>query len=156
MANYSSKYGKNIEQFHGCMSISDIMARLYARAERWVSIIASILVTITIIASQAKATSLILNYFFQVPIVLSIVISTLIIASYSAFSGVRLINYTDVFQFIIIIEEMLTPDINTENIVLFFSLILFSLLPKTRTPYVQRFLIISGRQLYLSLLLLDF
>ncbi|XVN40474.1 MAG: hypothetical protein RCO49_06615 [Rickettsia endosymbiont of Argas persicus] len=83
----------------------------------------------------------------------------------------RLINYSDVFQFIIIMlaipatcfiayglesrggiiywhkvfeqlpKNTLTPDINKENIVLFFSLILFSLLPKTRTPYIQRFLI---------------
>lgn len=96
-------YGKNIDQFQDCMTISDIMAKLYGKTGRRVTNIASIISSIGVVAFQATAMGYILHYFFLIPVGDSTIICVLTLTLYSAFGGIRAVAYTDVFQFIIII-----------------------------------------------------
>ena len=162
-------YGKNIDQFIGCISISDIMDKLYGAAGRWITNITAIPISIVVVATQSTAMGCLLHYFFSIPVHYCIITSTLILALYSAFGGIRAVAYTDVFQFTILIlaipascfivygidsgggiicwhkvfnqlpKEMLTLNLNKENIGLFSSLIFWSLLPLTGGTFIQRF-----------------
>lgn len=164
-------YGRNIEQFQGCMSISDIMARLYSEAGRWVTNVASVITSIGVITLQATAMGYIVHYFFQIPISYSTIICISTLAFYSSFGGIRAVAYTDVFQFIILMlaipascfivygvesgggimhwhrvfdqlpQEMLTLNLDKDNISLFLSLIFYGLLPISTGTFVQRFLL---------------
>ncbi|MDJ1257526.1 MAG: hypothetical protein MRQ07_02580 [Candidatus Midichloria sp.] len=51
-------YGKNIDQFSDCMLISDIMTKLYGEAGRWVTNIASLTLSVTIVAIGTTAIGL--------------------------------------------------------------------------------------------------
>ncbi|MDJ1257655.1 MAG: hypothetical protein MRQ07_03240 [Candidatus Midichloria sp.] len=46
-------YGKNIDQFQGCISISDIMTKLYGNTVRWITNIASIIASIRVVTLHA-------------------------------------------------------------------------------------------------------
>lgn len=48
-------YGKNIDQFPGCMSISDIMDKLYGKTGRWTTNFSAIILSIGVVAMQATA-----------------------------------------------------------------------------------------------------
>ncbi|MFV9987881.1 MAG: hypothetical protein AB8V46_02045 [Candidatus Midichloria sp.] len=96
-------FGKNIDQFQGYMSISDIMEHLYGKVARWITNIASIVTSIGLVALQATAMGCIIHYFFQIPTSYGTIISTSILALYSAFGRIRAVAYTDVFQFVILI-----------------------------------------------------
>ncbi|MDJ1258098.1 MAG: sodium:solute symporter family protein [Candidatus Midichloria sp.] len=167
----SKIYCKNINQFHDCISISDIMDKLYGKAGRWVTNIASVIVSISVITAQTTAMGYLLNYFFLIPVYYGTIISTLVLALYSAFGGVRAVAYTDVFQFIILMlaipascviaygmesgggivhwyrvwgqlpKEMITFNLNKDNIWLFLSFIFYSLIPHAEGTFVQRFLL---------------
>ena len=94
-------YGENIDQFRGCLSMSDIMGKLYGAAGKWVTNIASILMAIGIIAVEVLAMGYIFNYFLGIPQLSGIVVGMGILIFYSTFGGVRAIAYTDVFQFFV-------------------------------------------------------
>lgn len=159
-------YGKNISQFRGCMSISDIMELLYGPVGRWITNIASVLVSISILALQATAMGYVLNYFFKIPDSFGVIVSVLSLVIYSAFGGIRAVAITDVFQCIVFMiaipitcaiayhdigeyngivqslpKEMLTLNINKENILLFSGFIFYNLLPQSCGTFIQRFLI---------------
>ncbi|MDJ1258069.1 MAG: sodium:solute symporter family protein, partial [Candidatus Midichloria sp.] len=164
-------YGKNIDQFLRCISVSDIMANLYGQAGRWITNVAAIFASIGVITFQATALGYVMNYILQIQVVYSTIIAILVLAFYSAFGGIRAVAYTDVFQFIILMlaipaacfivygtesgggimhwhrvfdqlpKEVLTIDLNKSNIWLFFSFILYNFLPETGGTYVQRFLL---------------
>ncbi|MHC0448637.1 MAG: sodium:solute symporter family protein [Candidatus Lariskella arthropodorum] len=159
-------YGQNIDQFIGLVSISDIMEKLYGKAGRWVTNITSIFIAIVAIAIQAVAMGHITNYFFGIGYDNSVIITVLILALYSSLGGIRAVAFTDLFQLVVIMvampiacsfayhniggysgivhrlpQDMLKLDLNAENIWLFLSLILYSLLPMDAAPFIQRFLI---------------
>ena len=96
-------YGKNIDRFRDCISVSDIMNKLYGNAGRSITNIVAIPMSIVVVTMRATAMGYLLHYFFEVPIFYSTIICTLLLAFYSAFGGIRAVAYTDVFQFIIII-----------------------------------------------------
>lgn len=159
-------YGKNISQFRGCMSISDIMELLYGTVGRWITNIASVLVSISIIALQATAMGYILHYFFKIPDSFGVIVSVFSLVIYSAFGGISAVAITDVFQFVVFMiaipitcaiayhdvgeyngivqslpHEMSTLSINKENILLFLGFIFYNLLPQSCGTFIQRFLI---------------
>ena len=48
-------YGKNIDQFPGCMSISDIMDKLYGKTGRWTTNFSAIILSIgVVLATEVK------------------------------------------------------------------------------------------------------
>ena len=164
-------YGKNIDQFQSCMSISDIMSKLYGQAGRWVTNISALFMSVVLTTSSITAMGYIMNYFFHIPTLYSISASAAILAIYSALGGIRAVAYTDIFQFMVLIlaipascfivygiesgggimhwrkvfdqlpKEVLMLDFNKNNIGLFLSLIFYSLLPLTEGTFIQRFLI---------------
>lgn len=159
-------YGKNISQFRHCISISDIMESLYGKVGRWVTNIASVLVSTSIIALQATAMGYILNYFFKIPDSFAIIVSVSALVIYSAFGGIHAVAITDVFQFAVFMiaipitcsiayhdvgeyegiiqslpKEMFTLNINKENIWLFLGFMFYNLLPQSCGTFIQRFLI---------------
>ena len=158
-------YAEHIEQFRGCLSISDIMQKLYGTTGRWVTNVAAVLMGIGAVASQAAAMGYVLNYFLDLPYTQSLYISLFIMVVYSALGGIRAVAFTDVFQlcvFIIAIpmacsvayhnvggyqaiidhtpDNLLKLDLNASNIWLFLSLIFYSLMPVAEGAYIQRFL----------------
>ena len=169
-------YGENIDQFRGCLSMSDIMGKLYGAAGKWVTNIASILMAIGIIAVEVLAMGYIFNYFLGIPQLSGIVVGMGILIFYSTFGGVRAIAYTDVFQFFVffiaiptacivaldeiggtsaLIEQLpqshLTVKLTSNNILLFASWIFFNI-PATAGVYIQRFLMAKdSKQLAKSL-----
>lgn len=164
-------YAGNIDQFAGCMSVSDIMGRLYGKAGRWVTNITAVFLSIAVVTLQSTAMGYLLHYFFSIPVHQCIITSTLTLALYSAFGGIRAVAYTDVFQFMILMvampaacfivygmesgggiihwhkvfdqlpQELLTLSINKENIGLFLSLVFYKFLPQTEGTFIQRFLL---------------
>ncbi|CAK6536977.1 MAG: Na+/proline symporter [Candidatus Midichloria mitochondrii] len=164
-------YGKNIDQFTGCISVSDIMNKLYGKVGRWVTNIAAVPMSIMVVTMQSTALGYLCHYFFSIPVSSSVILSTLILALYSAFGGIRAVAYTDVFQFCVLMlaipsacfivygmesgggimhwhrvwdqlpQDMLEFNIDRNNIALFLSLILFSCIPQTEGTFIQRFLL---------------
>ncbi|MDJ1305690.1 MAG: hypothetical protein MRQ09_05615 [Candidatus Midichloria sp.] len=51
----SKLYGNNIDQFQGCLSISDIMNKLYGNTGRWITNSSSLLISIVITTSAITA-----------------------------------------------------------------------------------------------------
>ncbi|MHC0449718.1 MAG: sodium:solute symporter family protein, partial [Candidatus Lariskella arthropodorum] len=159
-------YGQNIDRFRGLMSISDIMEKLYGKAGRWITNIASILLSIGVIAIQVAAMGHIVNYFFGIGYDTSVIITVLITALYSSLGGIRAVAFTDAFQLAVIMvaipiacsfayhdvggysgivhrlpQDMLKLNLNAENIWLFLSIILSIISPIDAAPFIQRFLI---------------
>ncbi|MDJ1257044.1 MAG: hypothetical protein MRQ07_00060 [Candidatus Midichloria sp.] len=66
-------FGKNIDQFQGCISINDVMEHLYGKIARKVTNIASILTSIGLVYH---------SLFFQIPTSYGTIISTSILALY--------------------------------------------------------------------------
>ncbi|WP_339051920.1 sodium:solute symporter family transporter [Candidatus Lariskella endosymbiont of Epinotia ramella] len=162
-------YGKNISKFHGCLSISDIMERLYGKAGKWVTNIVTLSLAVVVTTTQSTAIGVIANYYFAIPVLWGTAIGALTVAFYSATGGIRAVALTDAFQFAVLIiaipvacsyiyhdvggysgivnslpKEMLRLDINMDNIALFLSLIVFNLVPETSGTFVQRFLMSKG------------
>lgn len=158
-------YGKNISKFRGCISISDIMEKLYGKAGKWVTNVVTLSLAVVVTTTQSTAIGTIAHYYFSIPIFWGTAIGALIVVFYSATGGIRAVAATDVFQFAVLIiaipvacsyiyrdvggysgivhslpKDMLRLDINMNNIALFLSLILFNLLPETSGTFVQRFL----------------
>lgn len=158
-------YGKNIDQFRGCLSVSDIMERLYGKIGRWVTNICAIALSIGMVAVQALAVGYIFNYFLGISKLEGIILGVGILTFYSAFGGIRAVALTDVFQFFIFFiaiptacvfalndlggletlikklpKETITININESNVLLFSSWIFYSLIPLAAGAYVQRFL----------------
>ncbi|MDJ1258048.1 MAG: sodium:solute symporter family protein [Candidatus Midichloria sp.] len=164
-------YGKNIDQFNGCISISDIMAKLYGVAGRWITNIAALIISIVIVTISTTALGHTLHYFLQITLKEGIILGALVLTLYSAFGGIRAVAYTDVFQFIVLMlaipascfivygiesgggimhwhnvfdqlpKEVLVFNINKDNVGLFLSLIFWGLLPLTEGAFMQRFLL---------------
>lgn len=59
-------YGDNIDQFHNLISLSNIMVLLYGKIGRWITNIFSMLLSIGVVAIQAKAMGYLVNYFFDI------------------------------------------------------------------------------------------
>ena len=158
-------FARNIERFSGCLSISEIMFRLYGSPGRWVTSIAAIILSIGIIAAQASAIGYVFHYFFDISLELGILISYGVLTLYSALGGIRAVVLTEIFQFAIFffiipvsvayslnnlggmerLMQSLPPagwglEFSSENLPFAASLIFFILTPNTLGPSVQRYL----------------
>ena len=164
-------FARNIERFAGCLSISEIMYRLYGLSGRWVTSISAIILSIASVAAQASAVGFVFHYFFGISLISGIFISYGVLTIYSALGGIRAVVLTEVFQitifFLIIpisyaftlnevggVEGLMHSlpltnwglEFSWENLPLAASLIFFSLLPNTLAPAVQRYLMASSSE----------
>ncbi|WP_339042069.1 sodium:solute symporter family transporter [Candidatus Lariskella endosymbiont of Hedychridium roseum] len=165
-------FAVNIEKFHDCITISDIMEKLYGHVGKWVTNCTALIVAIVATSIQALAIGQILNYFSGIALHYSVIIGMMVTILYSAFGGVRAIVLTDVLQFAIftiavpiacsflyhdlggysnIIDKIppqhLELNLSSEqNLIFFVSLIIYGLVPDVGGAFIQRFLMASGRK----------
>jgi Na+/proline symporter/signal transduction histidine kinase len=155
------------------ISLSDIIEHWYGKTGRWVTNILAVVFTMGVIAANSLAVGYLLHYFINIPETVGMFIGIGVVVCYSAFSGILSVAFTDVFQFLIFfialplacaigynnaggIESIIAslPDthisINTSNILLFLSLILFSLIPDTSIPFIQRALMAKDKKQFIT------
>ncbi|RZI47491.1 sodium:solute symporter family protein, partial [Rickettsiales endosymbiont of Peranema trichophorum] len=171
----------NVEQFQGCLSISDIMYILYGSIGRWVTTVASVVLSVGIIATQAVAMGYMLDYFLGIGQFAGILVGMGVLTVYSAFGGIRAVALTDVVQFVVfyvaiptacffairdvgglstIYEQLpkthVTLNLEGKQLWSFLSLFLF-ILPFNGGSFIQRFLMSNNtKQLASSLKLISF
>lgn len=89
----------NIDQFRGCLSLNEIMFRLYGKAGRTVTNVAWIMGAIASIAAQTTAAGFLLNYFLGISMEWAVIISIGTLICYTALGGVKSVAMTDTLQF---------------------------------------------------------
>ncbi|MFQ3307100.1 MAG: Na+/proline symporter/signal transduction histidine kinase [Candidatus Midichloriaceae bacterium] len=163
-------YAKNIDKFNSCISISEIMEKLYGNIGSYITSIVSLITAIVFIAIQVTAIGYLFNYFFNLTYIQGILIGFTVLMLYSAFGGIRAVVLTDVFQFFIfflalpiacgyayykagsyntIINSIPNSHLeiftDTNHIMQFFSYIILMTLPAMAAPYVQRLLMAKNK-----------
>ncbi|AIF81448.1 putative periplasmic sensor histidine kinase [endosymbiont of Acanthamoeba sp. UWC8] len=156
----------NINLFKGCITLSEIMFKLYGMPGRWVIVLASIIRSLGAIASQALALSFVFSYFLGIEMAYGILIGYGIITIYSVLGGIRAVIHTEIFKFIVFFliipisyilvfsksggfevffhklpESHLKIDLSTNNLSLLFSFVLYALIPGFYPAFIQRCLI---------------
>lgn len=162
-------YGPNIEQFKDCISVSQIMHKLYGSFGRWVTTIAAVIMGIGILVAQAVAIGYVFNYFFGIEAIYGVMIGFGILTLYTALGGIRSVVITEVFQFSIFLliipvsyiitlmdiggmpnlireSSLVDWDFNftTENTMLIASFVFFSITPECYSPFIQRCLMATS------------
>ena len=94
-------YAKNIDRFDGCISMSEIMEKLYGNCGSIVSSIIIIITAVGILSVQVTAVAYLFQYFLDLSYAQGVLIGIGILTFYSALGGVRAVALTDVFQFLI-------------------------------------------------------
>ena len=142
-----------------CYTLVDIMHLFYGKWGRYVCMI-GLLVSIAVLSIFYKAAAIVLERYLHIPFVYGAAIITIIVCIYSVFGGMHAITITDVIQFfvfIIIIPAIFimgflnidfkavldnVPQekmyITSDNIGLFISLVIYTLVPASALPYIQR------------------
>lgn len=158
-----------IERFKDCLSISQIMYKLYGHWGLWITNIATILTSLGKVGAQAFAIGQISNYFLGIDPMYGILVSYGVITIYSTFGGIRAIIPTEVFKCVIFffiipisyiialvkvggmhefIEHLplshLKLEINKDNILLITGLVLYALLPGIDCNFIQRCLMANN------------
>lgn len=93
-------FAPKLSIFFNRVSVADAMGGLYGEPVRIVSAIIAILPAIGTIAVQFTILNEIIQYFFPVSVMLSLVLSILVIMSYSSLGGIKAVTFTDIVQFI--------------------------------------------------------
>lgn len=170
----SKIFGENIDKFRGCLSISDIMEKLYGQIGRWITNIAALLFSIGLIAVQAAALGHMFNYFFPaMGYQNGVILATSVMILYSFSGGIKAVAMTDVFQLIVFFlaiplaciiayhdvggfevmklelpTQFFSINLTTDNMWMYISLFFAVLLPDPSGTFMQRFLISkNARQL---------
>jgi len=89
-----------IGEFLGKISIAEIMEELYGKKIKFITAIASILLSVGYVAVQIKALIELFYHFFGVSSVYAALLATTIITVYSTMGGIKAITFTDVIQFL--------------------------------------------------------
>lgn len=170
-------FGKSIEKFRGCLSISEVMFKLYGIEARWITSITALGLNIGIIGAHASAVGYVFHYFFGIDLVEGILLSFGILTIYSALGGIRAVVLTEVLQFGIfyfvlpisffitlnnlggaevVMSKLPLADwgmkFSLENLPFAASLIFYILLPNVMGPAIQRYLMVPNqKQLKFSL-----
>ncbi len=89
-----------LKNFFGSLSVAETMGIYYGKPARIITAVASIAVSSGLVALQITIFSMIFGYFFNINNVYAIVVSSIVVVTYSSFGGVKAVTFTDVFQFI--------------------------------------------------------
>lgn len=93
----------NIDKFHDCISVGDIIGKIYGKKAKIITGISGILSLVAILAAQIAAIGQIFHYFLGITPLTGIMIGGGIVTIYSFFGGVKAVTITDVIQFIVLI-----------------------------------------------------
>ncbi|WP_039456743.1 sodium:solute symporter family transporter [Candidatus Jidaibacter acanthamoebae] len=158
--------GSNIGKFKGCVTLGEIMYKLYGTPGRWIVALSSTVISLGSIAAQALALGFVFNYFLGIETAYGILIGYGIITLYSTLGGIRAVIHTEIFKstiffFIIPIAYIIAftstgglksliaylPQshlyivLNNDNTSLLASFVVFALLPGVDAAFIQRCLI---------------
>lgn len=158
-------FAGNIDKFKDCISLTDIMRKLYGGSGQWFTVFASIVDSLGSVSVQLMAIGYLFNYLFQIDSYWGIIFAGAIVCTYVTFGGAKSVVLTDIFQFIVFYAampiacviavkssggaesviaklptEMLSFNLEGTNSWHFMSLVLYALLPATSATFVQRFL----------------
>lgn len=92
-----------IEAFSDCISVGDIMGKLYGKNARIIAGICSALYCAAAVGGQVSAIGFIMHYFLDIPFIAGILIGCGTVIFYSSFGGVKAVTATDVLQFAVLI-----------------------------------------------------
>ncbi len=87
-----------IGEFFGKITVAEIMNDLYGKKIRIITAICSIALAIGYVAVQIKVLSTLFSYFFGIPQIYSVLISSSVIIIYSSFGGILSVTFTDMIQ----------------------------------------------------------
>ena len=164
-------FPKGIERFKGCISLSDIMEKLYSKPGRWVLNISLIFFSIALIGAQVTAIGNIFSYSFDISHVQGVLIGFSVLIAYSTLGGIRAVAFTDLIQFFIfyvaiplacsnafnkvggidgLLEKLPKSSyefhFTMENISLLSSMIIYFIMPQISGTFIQRFLMAGTAQ----------
>jgi SSS family solute:Na+ symporter len=148
-------------QFNGCMTLVDIMKLFYGKWGKYICT-ANIIFCIAILSIFYKASAFILEKYLNIPFLHGAALITIAITIYSIFGGIHAIIITDVVQFFIFMivipgvfflgfQSIDIPatwsnipyektHIATSDIPLLLSFCIYTIIPVTGFPYIQRML----------------
>ena len=89
-----------IGEFLGKISVAEIMGELYGKKIKFITAIASILLSVGYVAVQIKALIELFYHFFGVSSIYATLLATTVITVYSTMGGIKAITFTDVIQFL--------------------------------------------------------
>ncbi len=164
-------FGRNIEKFYGCLTLSDIMARLYGSTGQLITSIATIANAIGTVAAQTLALGHLMHYFLGISIELGVLVSIGVLIFYSVTGGARAVVMTDVLQagifyiafpilavillhklngwdhvYSLLPQEKWQLGFEGDKLWIFSGFMLYALLDGSSGPYIQRFLMSSNTQ----------
>lgn len=155
-------------EFLGTTSIAAAMGNIYGKYVKLVTAVAGLVVSVGFVGIQLKVFGGLIGHFFDVSVIYAILVSGLVIVSYSCFGGIRAVTFTDILQFFTFcafipilgfsiwkhcstdIIDIITnspllnqKDIfnNTQEFLIFITLSLYFALPSFYPAYFQRFAI---------------
>lgn len=168
-------FSKNIGQFRGCITLGDVMHRLYDRSGRIIACITLVFVNILSVAVQILVLGYLLNHFLDISITYSVILGFGTLIFYLGLGGRKSIVITDPLKFAIFyiiipivvalilyevgdlrsIEYLLPAEkwqqelaIKNSNWI-FLSAIIYAFLPAATGIMIQRFFIaMKTKQLY--------
>jgi Na+/proline symporter/signal transduction histidine kinase len=171
-------YSPNIGKFNDCMSVSQIMFKLYGFSGRWITNIATIIIGMGALVAQALAVGYIFHYFLGINVVYGMLISYGILTIYTALGGIRSVIITEAFQFGIFFfiipasYAIILTDIgglstlvkvstifdssleySTKNIVFLASFVFVTILPESHPAFIQRCLMAKNAEQLKTVLL---
>ncbi len=158
-------FAGNIDKFKDCISLTDIMRKLYGVPGQWLTVFASLVDSLGSVAVQLMAIGYLFNYLFGIDTFWGVIFAGAIVCTYVAFGGAKSVVLTDIFQFIVFYAampiacviavkssggvenvlaklpaEMISFNIEGNKFWHFASLVIYALLPATSATFVQRFL----------------
>lgn len=92
-----------LDRFSDCISVGDIMYKLYGRNARIVSGICGALYCAAAVGGQVSAIGFIVNYFLDLPFWMGVLIGCGAVILYSSVGGVKAVTATDILQFAVLI-----------------------------------------------------
>ncbi|MSO14137.1 sodium:solute symporter [Rickettsiales endosymbiont of Trichoplax sp. H2] len=167
----SRLYISNIYQFKNCISLSEIMYKLYGKLALHITNFCSIILSIGFITTQMLAIGYLFQEYFQIQYHIGVMIGFSILTFYSAFGGIRGVVLTDIFQFFIffcilpIVCGFLYYEVGgyykikaslpkshfdsfliKDTIILFIGYIFYTIIPLHSAPYIQRLLMSNNQE----------
>lgn len=152
-----------LTEYYGCVSVADIIGRMYGRKARLISGVLGSLYCFGAVAAQLIAIMLVLQHIWGSDSKAILIVASLIIILYTAIGGARSVVATDVLQFAIVlifypivcalvikfyggfdnILAQLPPskfEFNLSSALLFFGYGAFGILPDANPSFIQRLL----------------
>ncbi|MDA0939124.1 MAG: ATP-binding protein [Proteobacteria bacterium] len=155
---------RNVRRFQDCISISDIMEKLYGKFSGNVVSALSIMISIGALSAQVTAISAFFK-FIEVDYIWGTAISCFVIILYAASGGVKAVSFTDVLQFSVFAiafpvvagyiaidlggisaafsklpDNYFSFDLSAKEWMLFFSVILYATIVDINPVFAQRIL----------------